>query len=93
VFGAVVVFLQAQAGFGFDLDALDLEAAAFVDAVVPAPGAVYFAVQGLLFALLRGELVDDVFHVLAVGFAGHEHGVGGFHHHQVAHAHQADQAT
>lgn len=39
LFGAVVVFLQAEAYFGFDLDALDFEAAAFVDAVVPAPGA------------------------------------------------------
>ena len=93
VFGAVVVFLQAETGFGFDLDALDFEAVAFVDAVVPAPGAVHFAVQAVFFALLRAELADDVFNVLAVGFAGHEHGVGGFHHHQVAHAHQADQAA
>ena len=65
VFGTVMVLLQAQAGLGLDLDALDFEAAAFVNAVVPAPGAVHFAMQAVLFALLRGELVDDVFHVLA----------------------------
>ena len=35
--GMVVVLLQAQAGFGLDLNAFDFEAATFVDAVVPAP--------------------------------------------------------
>ncbi len=93
VFGAMVVFLQAQAGLGLYLDALDLEAAAFVDAVVPAPWAVHFTVQDLLFALLHGELVDDVFHVLAARFAGHQHGVCGFDHHQVAHTNQRHQAA
>ncbi len=77
VLGAVVVFLQAQAGFGLDRDGLDLEAAAFVYAVVPAPGAANFAAQGLLYALLSGELIDDVFHVLAARLAAHQHGVCG----------------
>jgi hypothetical protein len=51
VLGAVVVLLQTEAGTGFDLDAFDLEAPAFVDAVIPAPGAVYFAMQGVFFTL------------------------------------------
>ncbi len=48
----VMMLLQAQAGFGLDLNALDLAAASFVDAVVPAPGSVHFAVQSVFFALL-----------------------------------------
>jgi hypothetical protein len=77
VLGAVVVFLQAQAGFGLNLDALDLEAAAFVYAVVPASGAANFAAQVLLYALLSGELIDDVLHVLAARLAAHQHGICG----------------
>jgi hypothetical protein len=61
VFGAVVVFLQAEAGFGFDLDALDFEAAAFVDTVVPAPGAVLRATLGWF---ISGHLgLFEFFHV------------------------------
>jgi hypothetical protein len=52
VLSAVVVFLQAQAGLGLNLNALDLEGTTFFDAAVPAPGAVRFTVQGVLFALL-----------------------------------------
>lgn len=44
VLGTVVVFLQTRAGTRFDLDTLDLEAPAFVDTVVPPPGAVDLAV-------------------------------------------------
>ena len=43
VLGAMVVHLQAQAGLGIDLDALDFKAVAFVDAVIPAPGAMNLA--------------------------------------------------
>ena len=43
VLGAVMVHLKAEAGFGFNLDALDLEAVGFVNAVVPTPGAMHFA--------------------------------------------------
>ena len=50
--------MQAQAGFWLDLDALDRKAAAFVYAVASAPGPVHSAAQGLLFALLSGELID-----------------------------------
>jgi hypothetical protein len=78
VLSAVVVFLQAQAGLGLDLNALDLEAAAFVDAVVPAPGAVHFAVQGVLFAFWLRQLGHDVLDVLAARLVGDQHGVSGF---------------
>jgi hypothetical protein len=91
VFGAVVVHLQAQAGPGLDHDALDLVARAAVDAVVPAPGAVHLAVQHLLAALFAAELGDDVLHVLALLAAGHQHGVGRFHHDHVLQAHRAHQ--
>jgi hypothetical protein len=47
VLGTVVVLLQAEAGTGIDLDAFDLKAPAFVDAVVTAPGAVYLAMKGV----------------------------------------------
>ncbi len=66
----MVVLLQTEASLGLDLNSFDLEPAAFVDAVVPAPGAVHFPVQSLFFAVLCGELVDDVFHVLAARLAG-----------------------
>ena len=39
VFSTIVVFLQAAASFSVVLDALDFEAAAFLDTVVPAPRA------------------------------------------------------
>ena len=42
--GTVMVHLQAQLCTWIDDDALDLEAAAAVDAVVPTPGAVHLAV-------------------------------------------------
>jgi hypothetical protein len=43
VLGPVVVFLHAEAVFGFNLDALDFEVAVFVDTVVLALVAVHFA--------------------------------------------------
>ena len=91
--GAVVVLLQAEAGLGFDLDALDLESAAFVYAVLPAPRAVHFAVQGVLFAICALQLGNDVLHILAARFVGHQDGVCGFDDNQVVNAHQADQAA
>ena len=91
--GSVMMFLQAEAGFGLDLNALDLEAAAFVDAVVPTPWAMHFAVKRVLFAFCFLQLGDDVFDVLAAGFVGHQHGVGRFHHDQVFYADQADKAA
>ena len=47
------------------MDTLDLEAPALVDAVLPAPGAVHLAVQGMLLAALFAQGVNDVLHVLA----------------------------
>jgi phosphoserine/homoserine phosphotransferase len=90
VLGAILVLLQAQAGFGLDLDALDLEAPSFIDAVVPTPRAVHFAVQRVLFAFGVLQLGDDVFDVLAAGFFGDQNGIGCFHHDQVFYTHQAD---
>jgi hypothetical protein len=44
VFSTIVVFLQAAACFGFVLDALDFEEAAFFETVVPGPRALHFVV-------------------------------------------------
>ena len=65
MFGAMAVLLQAEACTGLNLCALDFEAYAFVDAVVPDPGAVDSAVQDVLFVLLLLKGVDDVLDVLA----------------------------
>ena len=89
----MVVLLQAEAGLGLDLDALDLEAPAFVDAVVPAPGTVHLAVQGVLPAPLLIEGIDDVLDVLAAGFVGNEHGIRGFDDDQVVDADDGDEAA
>ena len=89
----VVVLLQTEAGAGLDLDALDLKAAAFVDAVVPAPGAVHLAVQGVFFAFAGLQLSNDVLDVLAAGFDGYEHGIRCFDHDEVFYTNQTDQAA
>ena len=47
VLGSVMVLLQAEAGLWLDLNAFNLKSTALVDAVVPAPGAVHFAVKGV----------------------------------------------
>ena len=70
VLSAVMVLLQAEAGFGFDLNALDLEAIGFVDAVVPTPRAVHLAMQGVLFAAIALQLADDGFDVLTATAVG-----------------------
>ena len=53
--GTAVVFLQAQGCLGRDMDALDLEACAFVDTVLPAPKAVHFSMQGVFFLVLWSQ--------------------------------------
>ena len=83
------MLLQAEASAGFDLDALDLEADAFVDAVVPAPGAVDFSMKGVFFAFRGLQLGDDVLHVLAASPVGHEHGIWRFDDDEVLNADQA----
>ena len=45
VFAAMMVHLQAEAGAGLDLDALDLVAAAFLEHRVGSPGAMHGTVQ------------------------------------------------
>ena len=52
VLAAMVVHLQAEAGAGLDLDALDLEARAFFEHGVGAPGAVHGAVELVRFVAL-----------------------------------------
>ncbi len=91
--GPVVVLLQAEAGTGLDLDTLNLEATAFVNAVVPSPGALHLAVQGVFFALCILKLSNDVLDVLAAGFVGHHHGIRCFDHDEVFHTDQADESA
>lgn len=68
--GTMVVFLQAEAGFGFDLNTFNLESTALVDAVVPTPWTMHFAVQRVLFAFCILQLGDDVFGPVDQGRAG-----------------------
>lgn len=81
--GAVMVFLQAEASFWLDLNALNLKATSFVNAVVPTPGAMHLPVQRVFFVFHFLQLGDDVFDVLAAGFVCYQHGVGCFHYDQV----------
>ncbi len=89
----MVVLLQAKAGTRFDLDALNLEATSFVNSVLPPPGSVYLAMQGMLVTFSGLQLGDDVFNILAAGFVGHEHRVGRFDDDQVLNADQAHQSA
>ena len=66
---------------------------AVVDAVVPAPWTMHFAMKGVLFAFCFLQLGNDVFDVLAAGFVCHQHCVGRFHHDQVFNPYQADEST
>ena len=50
-------------------------------------------VNCMLFAILLGQLFDDVLHILAAVLIEHQHGVGGFHHHQILRAHQSHQSA
>jgi hypothetical protein len=83
VLGAMMVHLQRERGAGADDDALDLEALAAVDAVVPAPGAMHLAMQ-FGFAAAGGlEAADDGLHFLGALLGRHQHGIGGFDHDHV----------
>jgi len=90
---AVVVLLQTQACTWVDLDALDLESLAFVNAVVPAPRAIDFAVQGQLVTFLGFKLLHQFFDVLALAAVCHQHSIGSFNHDEVTHAHGAHQTA
>ena len=46
---AVMMHLEAQARLGMNLDTLDLEAAAVINAIVPTPGTMHLAVLTVLF--------------------------------------------
>jgi hypothetical protein len=93
VLSPVKVFLETQAGFGFNLDAFDLETTALINAVVPPPGAVNFPVECVLFTLGLLELSDDVLDVLTAGFVGHQNSVRRFNHDQVFYTYQANEPT
>ena len=86
-----MVHLQAQRGARLDHDALDLEARARVDRVVPAPGPMHLAVQRVLGASALAQLRDDLLDLLAAAAVSHHHRIGRLHHHQVLDAHHAHQ--
>lgn len=92
VLAAMVVHLQRQRSLGAHHDALDLEAAAFLEHGVGAPGPADRAVQaeGVVAATL--EFLGDELDVLAARRVGHQQGVGGVDDDQVVHADGADQA-
>lgn len=90
---AVMMFLQTEAGTGFDLDTLDLEALAVVDAVIPTPWAVYLAMQSVFFPTAGRKLVDDLLDVLTARFIGNQHSFWGFDDDEVFHANQRDKAA
>ena len=91
--GPVVVHLQAEAGLWIDLDALDLEPVAVVDAVVPTPRPMHLAVQGVFFTASGLELGDDRLDVLAARSVGNQHSVGCFNNDEVIDAHKTDEAA
>ncbi|MNS38800.1 hypothetical protein D3C72_710630 [compost metagenome] len=62
-----------------------------VDGVVAAPRAVHLAMVDHLAAMFGAQALHHVLHVLHVGLVDHQHGVGGFHHHHVMHAHAGNQ--
>jgi hypothetical protein len=65
----VVVFLQTQAGTDLDHDALNLEALSLVDAVVPTPGAVHFAVKGVFFTPIFLQGRNNMLDILTKGLS------------------------
>ena len=91
VFGAMVVHLQAEAGLWIDLNALDLEAATFVDAVVPTPGPMHLAVQSVFFTAGGLEFGNDRLDVLTTRPICDEYGVGCFDDDEVVDTHQSDE--
>ena len=91
--GAMMMFLQAQTGLGLDLDTLNLETTASINAVIPAPWAVYLAVQRVLFPTPGFELRHNGFDVLTARTVRYQHGISGFNDDQIFYAHHADQTT
>jgi hypothetical protein len=61
VLGSAMVFLQSEAGFELDLNMLNLKATSLVNAIIPPPWEIHFAVQSLLLAFCFLQLGDDVF--------------------------------
>ena len=93
VFGAVMVHLQAQLGAGIDDDALDLEAFAGVDRVVPAPGPIDLAVRLREAAAFGLQARDDLLDVLGAVLVRDHDGVGRLHHDHVLATHCGHQTA
>ena len=87
VFAAMVVHLQAEAGTRLDHDALHLEALAFLQHRVGAPGTMHGAM--VAHAVVGGQLqlLHHGLDVLRPAAVGHQQGIGGIDDQQVVHAH------
>ena len=90
---AVVVHLQAQAGAGFHLDALDLVARAFAQDGVGAPGARHGTVQLGGLVLASFQFLHHLLHLLGLVGGSHQQGVGGVDDEQVLQADGGHQAV
>ena len=93
VLGTVVVHLQAQGCLGLDHDALDLEARAHVDRVVPAPGAMNTAMQRAFRARTAFQGRHDLLDILALVAVCDQHGIGRLDHNHVVQSHGGHQAA
>jgi hypothetical protein len=91
MFGTMMVHLQGERGAGADDDALDLEALAAVDAVVPAPRAMHLAMEFGFATAGSLEPTDDGLDLLGALLGRDQHGIGGFNHHHVLAADAGDQ--
>ncbi len=87
----MVVFSHVEARTWFALNALDLEASAFIDDVAAALGATHLAEQGVFFALGVLRLGDDEIELLAAGFVGQQRSVGRFDDDRVFNSDHANQ--
>ena len=93
VLAAPVVELQRQRGAGLHLDALDLEAGAFLQHRVRAPGTRHRPVQPVGLVAARLQLADDVLDPLQVVAMRDQHRVGRVDDHEVLHADRRDDAV
>ena len=93
VLAAPVVELQRQRGAGLHLDALDLEAGAFLQHRVRAPGTGHRPVQPVRLVAARLQLADDVLDPLQVVAVRDQHRVGRVDDHEVLHADGGDDAV
>ena len=88
-----MVHLKRQLAARLDHDALDLEALAPVDTVIPAPGSIHLAVHHTLGVTITFKTINDFFHILGVALIGHKHRVGCFHDDQTLHTHACQETS